>query len=125
MIVHDELSSARKVAAMRVKYIWWLQLLVVVFSLGSVFAKLASEEPILSARFFLFYGGFLAILMTYAIFWQKMLKHVDLTVAYVSRSVIVIWTLLWATILFGESVTFNNIIGGLLILAGVVVVGDT
>jgi drug/metabolite transporter (DMT)-like permease len=96
---------------------------VLILSFASVFAKLASSRPFLSLGFFVFYGATLAVLGIYAIFWQRVLTHVNLSVAYASRGLVVVWALVWSSWIFNETITGNNIAGGVLILCGVYFAG--
>lgn len=67
-------------------------------------------------------GGVFAALAVYAFFWQKILKKVDLSIAYSNKAVGLLWTLVWAAALFGETVTVFNVIGLIMICIGVAVV---
>ena len=58
----------------------------------------------------------------YAIAWQKVIKKFDLNVAYANKSVYLIWSQLWAVLIFHENLTMANILGLLLVFAGVMVV---
>lgn len=100
------------------KYIY-LHLMLLVFSFGEVCSKLASAQEFLSFRFFLFYGLLLLSLAFYAVCWQQVLKVMPLTTAYANKSVIIIWGMIWGAVIFGETITWNMILGGLIIMAGV------
>ena len=95
-----------------------LQVGLFIFSLGNICSKLAGREEFLSFRFFLFYGLVLVTLAVYAVIWQQVLKHLSLTVAYASKGVLILYGLLWGTLLFGEQIRWNMIFGALLVLAG-------
>lgn len=101
------------------KYFIYLHLLLLMYSLGSVFSKLASQEVFLSFRFILFYGIVLFDLFLYAILWQQILKRMPLITAYANKSVTVIWGILWGYLFFNESITVFKIIGSLFIIVGV------
>ena len=61
----------------------------------------------------------------YAIAWQMVMKKFDLSTAYANKSVYLIWSQLWAVLIFKESLSINNIIGMLVVFLGVMVVsGD-
>lgn len=104
------------------KNICILQLVVVVYTLSSVVAKLAAGEEVFSLFFFLFYGLEIVILGIYAILWQQMIKHFDLSVAYANRSMAILWSALWAVVLFGDNLGIKQIIGIGFVLLGTVVV---
>lgn len=100
------------------KYIY-LHLMLLIFSLGEVCSKLASVQEFLSFPFFLFYGLLLLSLAFYAVCWQQFLKVMPLTTAYANKSVIVIWGMIWGAVIFGEKITWNMILGAVIIMAGV------
>ena len=58
----------------------------------------------------------------YAIFWQRALKKVELSVAYANKGIGILWTLVWSVLLFKETITVNNIVGIIFICIGVIVV---
>ena len=64
----------------------------------------------------------LAVCAVYAFFWQKVIKNIDLHVAYANRSVYLIWAQLWAVMIFGEHLSMKNLIGLAVVLVGVIVV---
>ena len=105
-----------------IKNILILQAVVLVYTFSSVVAKYASGAELFSFSFFLFYGAEIAILGIYAILWQQMIKRFDLSVAYANRAMAILWSALWAIILFGESLGIKQILGILLVVIGTVIV---
>lgn len=113
----------------KVKNQFILQLLNILFSLSGVVTKIASDRMqahgLLSMPTALAIAGYLLILGIYAIFWQKIIKKVSLSTAYLSKGLVVFWTLLWSALLFSEGITVWNLIGAAVIVAGTVLVaGD-
>ena len=96
-----------------------LHALLVLFSTSGIFSKLAAGYPFLSLGFILCYGGMVCVLGVYAIGWQQVIKRVPLTTAYANRAVTVVWGIVWGALLFGESVTWQKVLGALVVLAGV------
>ena len=96
-----------------------LHALLVLFSTSGIFSKLASGYPFLSLGFILCYGGMVCVLGVYAIGWQQVIKRVPLTTAYANRAVTVVWGIVWGALLFGESITWQKVVGALVVLAGV------
>ena len=96
-----------------------LHALLVLFSTSGIFSKLASGYPFLSLGFILCYGGMVCVLGVYAIGWQQVIKRVPLTTAYANRAVTVVWGIVWGALLFGESITWQKVLGALVVLAGV------
>lgn len=104
----------------RLKNSIFLNLLMLIYSLSPICSKMASREPIFSIRFFMFYGAGVAVLGIYALLWQQVIKHIPLTVAYANKAVTVVWGMVWGTLFFNEQITFSNIVGAVMIIAGVV-----
>ncbi len=96
-----------------------LHVLLALFSTSGIFSKLASGYPFLSLGFILCYGGMVCVLGVYAIGWQQVIKRLPLTTAYANRAVTVVWGIVWGALLFGESVTWQKVVGALVVLAGV------
>lgn len=106
------------------KLILALQLVVMLYTLSSVAAKLASSQQPLSLPFLVYYGVEILILGIYAIAWQQIIKRCDLSVAYANRSMAILWSLVWTVIFFHEALTVKNIIGVLIVFAGTMIVNS-
>ena len=110
----------------KTKSYFLLHICVMVFSFTSVFAKAAANGynagGFKDARLYLFAFLMLFVCAVYAFFWQKVIKHLDLHVAYANRSAYLIWGQIWAVTLFNEHLTVKNLIGLLVVLVGVVIV---
>lgn len=103
-----------------------LHLNILLFSLTSVFSKCASVQlnkgGISNPLVYVFLFLMVANCGVYAICWQKVIKKFSLSTAYANRSVYLIWSQIWAVILFRENLTIKNIIGLLIVFIGVMVV---
>ena len=97
-----------------------LHILLIAYSLGGIFSKLASAQPFLSFHFCLYYGVLILILGLYAIGWQQIIRHLPLTTAFANKAITVVWGILWGKVLFGEEITIGKLIGAALVIAGVV-----
>lgn len=102
------------------KRLFLLHILLAVLSLSAVCSKLAGGHPFLSGKFILWYGLCLGCLAVFALGWQQVIRKIPLIEAYASRSVTVIWGLIWSVVLFGEAVTPGKLAGVCLIAAGIV-----
>ena len=102
-----------------------LQGAVCMFTVSGIAAKYASNYEFLSRGFILCYGVEIMILGIYAIVWQQIIKRVDISIAYANRSVAVFWSMLWASVLFHEQITVQNILGVILIFVGTWVVNSS
>ena len=103
-----------------------LHLNILLFSLTGIFSKLASiqynKNGLHTPLLYLFAFLMLANCGVYALAWQKIIKKFSLSTAYAHRSVYLIWSQVWAVLIFHESLSWNNILGMLIVLAGVMVV---
>ena len=101
------------------KYIIALQAAVILYTCTDIAAKLASNYPFLSMGFILSYGVEIMLLGLYAIFWQQIIKKVDISIAYSNRAAAIFWSTLWAAAIFKEHISVQNVIGIVIIFAGI------
>ena len=104
----------------RLKMLFALHLLLMVYSTSGILSKLAAGTDFFSPRFIALYLGMLFLLGLYAIGWQQILKRLPLTTAFSNKAVTIVWGIVWGVLFFGESVTVGKVIGAVLIIAGVV-----
>lgn len=103
-----------------------LHLNIMIFSFTGIFSKFAADS--ISARGLLspwsLLWGFLILAncAVYAIFWQQNLKRFPVNVAYAHSAVYNIWSLIWAVLIFSETINRGNIIGTILIIAGILLI---
>ena len=96
-----------------------LHTLLFIYSFCGVFSKLASKHTFLSWQFCVFYGTSIMILGIYAILWQQILKKFSLTTAFFNKAITIIWGMLWGVLFFKEVITWNMLLGGIIVLIGV------
>ena len=101
---------------------FFLQGIVIIYTLAGVAGKYASRYAFLSGGFIACYGIEILLLGIYAILWQQVLKRFDLSVAYANRSLALIWSMLWAVLVFHEQITVLNVVGVLFVIAGTIIV---
>lgn len=107
---------------MKIKNIIFLQLIVIIYTINSVLAKFSSNAEVMSLEFIGFYVAEVAILGIYAILWQQMIKKFELSVAYANRAMALLWSAVWAVVIFHDKLTLKNFIGIALVIAGTFVV---
>ena len=95
---------------------------IAIYSCCSICNKLSSGYPILSFQFIFFYGMSIAILGIYAVLWQIVLKKFDLSVAYANKPLTTLLSMIWGVVLFHEPVSWNMVLGAVVILIGIRVV---
>lgn len=98
-----------------------LQSAVVVYSLSTVAANLASKYEFLSSRYILFFGLEFVILAAYALIWQQMIKRFQLSVAYANKAMTLMWSMLWNYIIFSQGITPFKVVGVVLVVIGVMI----
>ena len=54
-----------------------------------------------------------------SVFWQQVIKKFSLSTAYANKSVYLLWSQIWAVVIFHENLSIQNIIGILVVLIGV------
>ena len=72
------------------KNILLLQAIIIIYTISSVMAKMASangEDPF---RMLMFLALEFMILAVYAVLWQQMIKRFELSVAYANRSMAIL-----------------------------------
>ncbi|MDD2972476.1 MAG: EamA family transporter [Lachnospiraceae bacterium] len=108
-----------------IRDIIYLQIVVVIYTLSSIVAKFASGQTFLSWKFLLFYGMEVACLGVYAILWQQAIKKVELSIAYANKAMGVLWSMIWAVLIFHNQITLQNIIGVSLVIIGTIVLNNS
>lgn len=103
-----------------IKNFLFLHIILLIYSLTSVLSKTAAEEK--GVKFFILYGGVLFCLALYAVLWQIILKKFSLTVAFVNKAIVVVWGILWGWLFFDEAVTWNKLVGAIIIMVGILIV---
>ena len=88
-----------------------LQLVVLIYTSSTVISKIAAQSAESG-------NGWTFLLLC----WQQVIKRVELSVAYANRAMALLWSLLWAVLLFGEQITVKKLIGVGLVLAGTLII---
>ena len=86
----------------------------------TVFTKYASQQEMMSMRYLLGLGGAIAVMGVYAFLWQQVLRHIELSTAYMFKGTSLVFVMLLATLLFGEAITWMNVLGSAIIILGIV-----
>lgn len=79
----------------------------------------AAMHPFLSWQYILFVVGAVGILGVYAILWQQLIQRLDISLAYMFKGLGVVFALLICHYVFDEVITTHNIIGAIIIIAGI------
>ena len=106
--------------ASRLKVLFGLHVLLMLYSMSGICSKLAAGTEFLSPAFLGLYAGLIGLLGLYAVGWQQVLRRMPLTSAYANRAVAIVWGIVWGLVFFAEPVTAPKLVGALLIMSGVV-----
>jgi len=82
---------------------------------------MAALQTPFSWPYLLWFGGAVAVIGTYAILWQQVLRRIELSTAYMFKGTTLIFTMLIAALLFGETITIPNIVGSVIIIIGITI----
>ena len=103
-----------------------MHLNILIFSLTGILAKMMAicikNNGIFSWKTLIWGGLIVANCGLYALFWQQTLKRFPVHVAYAHSAVYNVWSLLWAFLIFSERISLGNVIGTVLIIAGILVI---
>jgi drug/metabolite transporter (DMT)-like permease len=64
--------------------------------------------------------GAVMMMGVYAVLWQQVLKRIELSMAYMFKGTSIVFVMLLAYVLFGEQITWNNVLGAIIIIVGIV-----
>ena len=103
----------------RIKILFALHMLLMVYSMSGICSKKAASVSFLSLEFCLFFGGVIFLLMIYALGWQQIIKRLPLTTAFANKAVTVVWGIVWGILFFHESLTITKVIGAIFVVSGV------
>ena len=110
----------------KAKYFIYLHLCILLFSMTEIFGKLAANtykaEGTHSIKLYVFLALMLFVCLFYAFCWQKIIKHFELHTAYANRAMYLVWSQIWASVIFSEVITPRNILGMLIVMTGVILV---
>ncbi len=91
-----------------------------VYACTSIFTKLASRQEMLSWPYLLCILGAFSVMGLYALLWQQLIARMPLSTAYMFKGTSLIFVLLFSVLLFGEGITWMNVLGSVIIIAGIV-----
>ena len=86
----------------------------------SILTKYASQQEFMSWNYMVGLIGAVGVMGLYAVLWQQVLKRIELSLAYMFKGTSLIFVMLLANFIFGEQITWNNIVGAIIIVGGIV-----
>ncbi len=96
--------------------------IIFLYSFAIISSKLASSFPLFSVKFFFYFSLLNFFSGIYAIFWQQIIKRIPLNTAFSTKSIGIIWGVLWGRLFFMEKVTPLMIVGSTTIIIGIILV---
>lgn len=103
------------------KKIILLQLAVILYTVSGIMAKFASGGKTVYYTL-LFLGLDVLFLGIYAIVWQQLIKRFELSVAYANRAMALLWSAVWALLIFHEALTWKKVLGIAFVILGTLIV---
>lgn len=91
-----------------------------IYASTAICTKLASGHSFMSWQYLLWLCAAVGVMGIYAICWQQIIRRMDISTAYMFKGTALIFTLLYSAILFGETISWHNIIGAIIIVWGIV-----
>ncbi|MGL4484267.1 MAG: EamA family transporter [Anaerovoracaceae bacterium] len=113
-----------RISKEKVKNYIYLIFCFLIYSFAGVFSKAAANQGLFTTAFFLFAAGVLLTLILYALLWQQALNKVSLMTAFATKGIVIIFGMIWASLIFKEHIYWNNILGGIIIIIGIVEVAS-
>ena len=112
-----------------IKHLIYLHLCILLFTMTEVAGKFAAIEfgshGFNSIKLYLWILLMLLVCLLYAFCWQKIIAFFDLHIAYANRAMYLVWSQIWATVIFAESITRRNMLGMLIVMLGVILVSTS
>lgn len=95
-----------------------------IYSVSGVIAKKSSVADPYSLSTLVRFLTVISILGVYSAFWQVSLKYIPLSTAFFCKGSVVVFSLIWAVVIFGENITLYNVLGAVLIIVGILVMAQ-
>lgn len=89
------------------------------YACTGIFSKSAAMHPFMSIGYILNVCGTVLVLGLYAILWQQIIKKIPLSTAFMFKGTGLLFALLISFFLFGETITWMNGVGAILIIGGI------
>lgn len=91
-----------------------------IYACTSICTKMASQQEMLSWPYLWWIASAIGVMGVYAVLWQQVIKRMPISTAFMFKGTSLIFILLISALLFGEAITLNNVIGAVVIIAGIV-----
>ena len=108
--------------AWKIKYYVVLHIELLLYSLGGVCSKMAAKYEFMSKGFVIYYALVILNLAIYALVWQQIIKKLPLNTSYANKAITIVWGMMWGVIFFGERITWNMLLGAVVVIIGILIV---
>ena len=105
---------------LKIYWLFFLHGLFFLYACCGFLGKSAASHSWTDSLFWAFYCGMIALLMIYAIGWQKVLHNVPLSIAYTHRVVTLFWGLVIGRCFFEEPLTMGKLVGIAIVMGGLI-----
>ncbi len=112
----------RRENAWKIKYYVALHIELLLYSLGGVCSKMAAKYEFMSKGFVIYYTLVILNLAIYAVVWQQIIKKLLLNTSYTNKAITIVWGMMWGVIFFGERITWNMLLGAVVVIIGILIV---
>ena len=106
----------------KIKYYVALHIELLLYSLGGVCSKMAAKYEFMSKGFVIYYALVILNLAIYAVVWQQIIKKLPLNTSYANKAITIVWGMMWGVIFFGERITWNMLLGAVVVIIGILIV---
>lgn len=89
------------------------------YAIVLILNRMASIYASLSLGYFLLLSISVIVLAIYAISWQQIIKRMPISDAYMFKGTSIVFVLLLSAWLFEEAITWQNVIGSIIIILGI------
>ena len=89
------------------------------YAIVLILNRMASIYAPLSLGYILLFGISVIVLAIYAISWQQIIKRMPISDAYMFKGTSIVFVLLLSAWLFEEAITWQNVIGSIIIILGI------
>lgn len=100
----------------------WLALIGInlIYACTYICMKMASPHEFLSVPYILWMLGAIGVMGLYAVLWQQILTRIPLSTAYMFKGTSLIFVLLLSAWLFHEGISWQNVLGSIIIVSGII-----
>ena len=100
----------------------WLALIGVnlIYACTYICMKMASPHEFLSVPYVFWMVGAVGVMGVYAVLWQQILTRVPLSTAYMFKGTSLIFVLLLSALLLDEGISWQNVLGSVIIVSGII-----